>query len=420
MKKFLKITSLVLLILSFSSCTKQTPISPSIDNSLEMVNKNSIKTIPDINSIAFEWQRVQDPRVIGYNIYRSELTQNSSSLKLIKTIKDKYSSHFVDTKLKANTKYAYQISAISPTKESNSTDAYIVSTLSRINAIGFIQAVSNLPKKIKITWKPHNNQRIKYYEIQKLNTVLNSWEKLSKVQNRLQAEYIDKNLANAETRTYRVIAYDLENTVSAPSKEVSATTKSLPQSPTYVVATNHLAKQIRLSWEASTTKDVVKYVIYRSPFSTLGFTKLKEVAPTTRGITDFIKKDGKKYFYKVYAVDKDGLLSNQNISSTQGQTLEKPKAPIITLAQIQGNKAILRWVSPDKRAVAYNILKTPKINFLRNTTTKYTNVSQDYFEDVNIQNGIKYEYSIEAIDKNGLVSKQSDTKILKKFNPIVR
>ena len=33
----------------------------------------------------------------------------------------------------------------------------------------------NLPNRIKILWRPHPDQRIQYYRIEKFNTTLNEW-----------------------------------------------------------------------------------------------------------------------------------------------------------------------------------------------------------------------------------------------------
>ena len=63
MTHLLKATSLTALILIFSGCSDvfsglNTPTKAKINDSIETVDSNSIKSISDITSIGFEWQKV--------------------------------------------------------------------------------------------------------------------------------------------------------------------------------------------------------------------------------------------------------------------------------------------------------------------------------------------------------------------------
>ena len=89
-------------------------------------------------------------------------------------------------------------------------------------------------------------------------------------------------------------------------------------------------------------------------------------------------------------------------------TLNKPAKPVITLAQIQGNKAILNWSAGDKRAMSYNVYKTTEINFWEKKTEKFTDIKALRFEDHNIINGVQYKYSIQSNDEYGLMSEKTD------------
>ena len=148
MINLMKATSLTALLLLFSGCNNvfdnlSTPSTPKVNNAIEVVDFNSIKSIPDIVSIGFEWQKVNDAKVIGYNFYRTDLQKDGKTLKLVKSIDNRYATHYVDKDLEPNTKYAYQISAkVADGSESRTTEAYIVQTLPRIVPVSFAQAVS--------------------------------------------------------------------------------------------------------------------------------------------------------------------------------------------------------------------------------------------------------------------------------------
>jgi len=409
MTKLMKIASLTALILLVSGCTNQVnltqPKVPKIDESLEVVDSTSIRSIPDMNAVAFEWRKVDDPRVIGYHFYRANMQEEGTKLKLIDTIKNKYTTHYVDVDLKPNTKYVYKISAATDgEQESRTTNDYVVSTLPRFEGVSFIQAISNLPRQIKIIWRPHSNERVKAYKIERTSPESTEWENLDTIEGRLQAEYIDEDLDDNVIYNYRVTAITFDNISSSASAIVKAQTKPLPLGILGLKVTNNLPKKIALSWQASDSSDVIRYNIYRSSNSDSFFRNIKAVNAQTFQVEDFINEDGEVYFYKVSSVDKDGLESDLNINSTMGATLSKLNKPIITLAQIQGERAILNWQPGDNRAVSYNVFKTIKENFFKSKTIKFEGITNLRYEDKDIIRGVEYSYAIQSVDEFGIVS----------------
>ncbi|MFY9069158.1 fibronectin type III domain-containing protein [Aliarcobacter butzleri] len=417
MIKLMKNILLIALVLLFSACSDvfdsiSSPSTPKINNTVPTVNYSSIKSISDITSIGFEWQRVDDPRVVGYNFYRTDLQSGEKTLKLIRAIESRYTTHYVDKELEPKTKYAYQISSrLNDGSESVTTDAYVAETLPRIVPVNGAQAISNLPKKIKLLWQPHPDQRIQYYRVEKYNTTLNEWIYQATVNQRLSAEYLDTGLENNTTYQYRIKAFTFEDVESAPTKTLSAKTKPAPKSPTNVKASNNIPKKIFLTWSPSQNQDIIGYDIYRSSYSSFGFSKVTNVNSTTTEYTDSVDDDGRTYYYRIIAVDKDNLESADNITATKGMSLPKPIKPTITSAQIQGS-VNLSWQAGDNRAVSYNVVKKIKQNFFQYKTVIFNNISGTSFSDSDIVSGVDYKYSVQAIDEFGLVSENSDEKTL--------
>lgn len=343
MINLMKTTSLATLIVLFSGCgnimdTINPASKPKLDNSIEIVNYSSIKSIPDMANIGFEWEKVDDPKVIGYNFYRTELNnKDSNELKLVKVLDSKYATHYVDKGLEPKTKYAYQISSrIEGGYESKTTDAYIVETLPRITPVEFMQAISNLPHSVKLLWRPHPDKRVGYYRIEKYNTLINEWILLKTINERLQAEYVDTGLDNNTSYKYRIKAFSFDDVEAAPTKVVVGKTKALPSAPVNVRTTNSEPKKIVVSWNPSPTSDIVKYEIHRSTFSAFGFTKIKEVNANTLEYIDTTENSGKTYYYKIIAVDKDGLESNSD--SVQGMSFNTLSNPNSNLAKLEQNR----------------------------------------------------------------------------------
>ena len=414
MKNLVRASSLAALILLFSGCNNvfnnlNTPTKAKINETLEVVDFNSIKSISDITSVGFEWQKVDDSRINGYNFYRTDLQKDNKNLKLIKTIENRYATHYVDKDLEPNTKYAYQISAraIDGT-ESKSTEAYIAQTLPRIVPIDFVQAISQLPNRVKLLWRPHPDKRIEYYRIEKFNTTLNEWIHLKTVNQRLQVEYIDTGLDNNTNYKYRIKAFTFNHVESAPSPAVIGKTKALPSDPSNITATQNQVKKINISWNASQTSDIINYEIHRSSYSSLGFSKVATVNAETLNYSDKVDDNGRTYYYKILAIDKDQLVSPYNSKAVEGKTLDVPAKPVLTLAQIQGNKAILNWKAGDNRAVSYNVKKRIRLNFFEYKTINFNNINDLRFEDNDILSGVEYKYSVEANDEFGLISNKTD------------
>jgi len=253
MTKLMKLTSLTALILLISGCSQNslnTPKAPLVDNTLEAVDSSSIRSIADINAVAFEWRKVDDPRVVGYHFYRANTQKDGTKLKLIDTIENKYTTHYVDRNLKPNTKYIYKISSATEGKsESRTTNDYVVTTLPKMEGVSFIQAISNLPRQIKIIWRPHSNERVKSYVIQRSSPETMEWSRIGKVDGRLEAEYIDIDLDDNVIYNYRVIARTFDKITTVPSEIVKAQTKPLPQGILGLKATKEEPRKIVLNWK---------------------------------------------------------------------------------------------------------------------------------------------------------------------------
>lgn len=413
MIKYSKIALLPLLLILITGCSLKTklkdPNKPKIDTTLETVSPDSIKFIADITSLALEWKPVSDPRATGYNIYRMNTRDLKRDLKLIEHVENRFSSHYVDKRLTPSTEYTYAIAVTNAdNQESKATESIQVATLPSLEPVAFIQALSNQPRQVKILWRPHTNPSVSDYMIEKLisNGKNNKeWKPIKKLENRFNIEYIDSELKDNTTYVYRVKAITFEGAYSKPTLGVKATTKELPVEPTDLIATRHLPKRIHIKWTPSPTKDVIKYRIYRSNFENASYTFEKEVNKNTNEYTDKFEQDGKKVFYKVTALDVDGLETSLNVTAAMGQTLPKPRVPVITLAQIQDNRVILNWKPGDNRAVSFIVYKTISRGFFNNKTLKFINIRGNRYEDKDIEPNVEYTYAIQAVDQYSISSK---------------
>ena len=386
------------LSLLFTGCEKSldAPQNLAVDNSLQGVD--SLRTLPDIKQIAFEWTPIYADRVAGYNLYRME----GSSMKRVAVIKDKYVSHHVDTGLQPDTEYSYRMTTYSADKrESSPSPIVTVRTAGKIEPVEFVSAITGLPNRVKLVWKPHSAERVESYIIERNEFKKDKWEEIATVNGRLSAEYIDKDLKDNYVYRYQVKAKTFDGIVSKPSQMVEAHTKPLPLDIVGVKATNDLPKKILLTWTASTTNDFAHYKIYRSPNASFMYSYHGKT--TVPEFEDLINDNGKTYYYKVVAVDTDGLESKMPSGPIAGSTLASLRAPSVSSVRNDASSVSISW-GGDPNAVKYTVTRDGGGN-----KQTFTGVAESHFTDSTAVQGVAYKYNIIAIDKFGIASNPSDT-----------
>jgi fibronectin type 3 domain-containing protein len=388
------------------SQSPSTPITPKIDTNLPIIDYEKVRMLADIKSIALEWQGTSIEDAKGYYIYRSNLQKDGEQLKRVATIEDKYAKHWVDSDLEPETHYIYAISVAGPNgTESQPSRSKGVKTLPLLDSVSFIHATSYLPRKVRIEWRPHESYAVEKYIVERNTQKTSEWKEIATIKNRLNAEYIDNDLKDNATYTYRIKSVTFDNIISKPSVNVTATTKPLPTSVSELMATKDEPRKIVLAWVHSTQEDIVHYNVYFSSQADGSYQKLQTIPITSNRIEHLINEDAKTYYYKVTTVDKDGLETDiKLLPAAQGMTLSAPMQPTITLALIKDNTVILNWAKGDQRAKTYNIYKTQKTGLFDSETKVIKNVNDLRYEDTDVTRGVTYTYQIEAVDEFELVS----------------
>lgn len=391
----------MVLMLMISGCEKtlDTPKEPVVDSTLPRIE--TVRTLADITEIGFEWTPTYGDRVAGYYIYRLD----GSKMKKIATINDKYTSHYVDTKLTPDTQYSYRFTTFSEEKrESEPSQIVTANTIGTIESVSFVKAITGLPNRVKIVWKPHAMERVESYIIERNEFKSTKWEEVGKIDGRLNAEYIDAGLKDNYVYRYRVKVKTFDGIISKPSEIVEAHTKPLPKSLSGVQATTNLPKKIVLNWNPASESDFSHYKIYRSSNSTLFFSFHAKTKSTE--FEDLVSDNGKTYYYKVVAVDVDGLESKQQDNPIVGSTLASLTPPVVQSVKHDGRSIYISW-SGHENSVKYTVLRESQ-----NKKQSFTGIFESNYNDQDTVAGIEYKYNIIAIDKYGIASKPSDSVII--------
>ena len=397
-----------LLILSGCVGTSPTPNKETvIDSTLPVVELTRDGVYVDMEAIAFEWKSVSDPRVKGVYIYKSVPNKEevAGELKYFKTIDNRFTTHYTDVTVKPDTKYSYAFKTFSGDAEGRSSAIVDVKSLPVLESVSWLYSETGMPRTAKIIWRPHPNQSVKSYILERKTLEEEKWKTLIAIDGRLNAEYIDKNLKDNYVYEYRVRVKTYEGLVSFPSPVVKVVTKALPVGVTNIKTTLDLPKKINIAWDPTAIKDFQFYYLYRAD-SVDGNYKLIATLYNP-AFTDNVEEDGKSYFYRVSVVDKDGLESEHEKMSVQGMSIPKPDAPAVINANMINNKAELAWGRVDPRTTSYVVVKKTKKGWFDETVEEFVNIKNKKFIDSHMEDGTSYAYVVYAVDANGIKSNPS-------------
>jgi fibronectin type 3 domain-containing protein len=377
-----------------------------IDNTLPKVVLTKNGVITDMKTVAFEWKSVQDPRVKEIYIYkRSADTKVQNKLDFYDSINNRYATHYVDRDVEPGSVYSYAFRVVSDDAQGRLSQTHSVKTRPVLGSVSWIHSIAGLPRMAKILWRPHVSERVAAYIIERRAVEENKWSKLTELQGRLNAEYIDEGLQDNHVYFYRIKVKTYDDIVSPSSKVVKVVTKPLPKSIDNISASKDLPKAIKVTWSATNIKDFQHYNLYRSEDVDGSYELIAQLH--NNSYTDKIDEDGKVYFYKVSVVDKDGLESPYDNKTAMGMSLPKPKAPIITEAKFMGSRIELKWDKSDARVEHYIVVRKAKKGWFDEKKQEFKGIKTNFFIDEGIAPDTLYKYIVYGVDGHGLVSKPS-------------
>ena len=408
MKLSILITLFTVSIVIFSGCNTITPKpkeKAKIDKTLPVVSLTKNGIITDMKTVAFEWKSITDPRVNGIYVYKKMLNSDKKELEYYDTVNTRYSTHYVDRDVQPNTKYIYSFRTFAKDTQGINSKEFVVKTLPVIQSVSWIHSINGLPRIAKIIWRPHSSERVDAYIIERKTFEDKEWHQIDELSGRLNAEYIDEDLADNRVYLYRIRVKTYDNIISAPSAVVKSITKPLPESIQEISASKNLPKEIKITWSPSREKDFQRYYLYRSDNIDGSYELIAKLY--NNYFLDKIDEDGKRYFYRVSQIDKDGLESIHDKVTAMGMTLEKPSAPAVVEAKFLGNKIKLQWEKSDPRTRSYIVIRKSKKGWFDEVTKEFKGIKKNTFIDTDIEPDTLYTYNIYSVDDNAVVSKPS-------------
>jgi fibronectin type 3 domain-containing protein len=387
---------LLISLMIITGCAINKPAPKSNPNLPKVTN---FKAYPDRNAMALKWNVVKG--INGYFIQKYNFKTKKWDKTI--TINDPYQTLYVDTKLKPNTLYKYRIATFDKNKIPSLAIETQNKTLPSIAPVIPLEIKPLTKGEVKIIFRPHLNERVNSYIIQRFNDKIAKWINIATLKPRYNVEYIDKNLIDGKIYKYRIIAVTFDNLYSKPSKELVISTYPKPPIIKNIKASVDLPKKIKLSWYP--VPNTAYYKIYKKKF--LMFVPIAKTKNTF--YIDYINKDGDTEYYKVTAVSihqTESLLDKT--PEVMGKTLDIPAKPLVSI-NITDDGVEFVMNSPDDRAVKYLIVKESG-NILNKKEQKYV-VNGNRFLDRQIDKKHSITYKIYAIDKYGLISKPTEVEV---------
>ena len=407
MKLWILTTFYTVSILILSGCVgKPTPKKePTVDSTLPVVELTEHGVAIDSNAIAFEWNSIKDQRVKGIFVYKTSVKEKQATTEYYDTIDNRFTTHYVDAKVLPDTKYTYYFKTFSDDAQSAKSNLKVVNSLPVLESVSWIHSIQNMPRSAKIIWRPHTNEKVKAYIIERKTLEDDKWEVLDTVTKRLSAEYIDNDLKDKYVYKYRIRVLTYDDITSTPSQIVKVVTKALPKEVNNITATRDLPKKIKLAWDKTQTKDFSHYNLYRSTHADSSYEVIAKL--NNNYYVDECNEDAKQYFYRVSVVDKDELESLHNKKSIQGLTLSKPNAPSMIEVKYVDDKVSVFWSNVDSRTKSYILTKRSKKGWFDEVIEDFNGIKAQKFIDSKVEPNQTYYYKVFAVDENGIKSEPS-------------
>ena len=348
--------------------------------------------------ILLHWKpQAIDQDLVKFVLFRSENSDGDfKEIKRVSAAKREYE----DSGLKDNTSYYYKIKAIDKFGLESDFSREVFATTKDVPKTPInIVAESNLPKKIRLSWPFEAEEKDSLlFLIYKCETMTGSFKEIAKVKT---PEFIDPGLPDNKTFYYFVSVRDKDGLMSGPSEIVQATTKSLPQTVASVKTIPNQPRKVTVLWNKNPEPDIDHYNVYCATSTKGSFKKITETKETVfqdegngRGL-----KDSSTYFYKITAVDSDGLESDPSeISSATTKPL--PLTPEGVVVEYKNKALILSWPPVAGNDVyGYVVYKN-------NSKTEI--IKTNLWVDTAVIPGNNYHYQIATIDNEQLESLKSE------------
>jgi fibronectin type 3 domain-containing protein/TolB-like protein len=365
------------------------------------IGRIGIKSKVLVKKTAFSWDE-NEQKVSGYLIQRAASPDGPFT-----EVGKSRSPKFSESGLGDGDTYYYRIvKKYRGGLESKPSEPFSVTTEARPSIPEGLKTQSGLARRVKLEWAKPDERDISKFILYRSSAADGPYKKIATVKyNWLSSQsYVDRGLEDNTTYYYKIQAVDTSNLPSPMSAPVEAATKPSPAKPRGLVAASDRARGVPLEWERNPEKDITKYLVFFTDRKGGAFLRLGST-PENRFIHRNLK-DKSTYYYKIKALDRDNLESgfSNTVSAT---TKPRPVQPTGLEAESGLVKSVrLTWSqNPESDIDSYHIYRRAGA---RGTYEEVGRSGSPIYVDRGLLDGQKYQYTIKAVDVEGLSSDSSN------------
>lgn len=339
-------------------------------------------------SATIKWNKITG--ATGYYVYRKGGSLSDYTWKRIAVVNNGNTTTYVDkTATSSDWRYTYTVRAING--KNISSFIYNGVDFDYITAPTLKRAYSDA-SGMKIEWTASNSNITRYYVYRKNGT---NWKFIGQTTNKY---YIDTTAVSGNTYTYTVKGLSATNAGGYSASGITA--KFLGTAELNKLTFNSADRSV-LTWKPVT--GATGYEIYRKIGNAKNWTLItKTTNPKTTYYYDACKKtSGTIYTYTVRAFDSKNVRGFYDVDGTKAMFLSMP---VFTPQQIPTEDGSLcietKWEAVNG-ATAYNVYRRAPGGswiLLKRATTELN------YLDTAVECGIKYDYTIRALNASGDMS----------------
>ena len=337
-------------------------------------------TYSDSGKPKLTWNAVSG--ATSYRVFRSESRGTGYSLLGTTT-----ATSYTNTGAAVGKTYYYRVKAVNSVGTSGYSNIVSGKAKAAAPAAPSVTAGNSSTGKPQLTWKAVSGA-VKY-EVYRSTRQNSGYSLLGTT---TSTSYVNTGASTGTTYYYRVKAVNRNGMASGYSNIVSGKAKAAAPAAPSVTAGNSSTGKPRLTWKA--VSGATSYRIYRSESRGTGYSLLGTTSSTSYVNTGAAA--GKTYYYRVKAVNRDGMASGYSNIVSGKATLP---APVLNIGlSVSSGKPMLAWDAvpgatsyriyrSTSRGTGYSLLATT-------TSTSHVNTSA--------AKGTTYYYRVKACNAAGL------------------
>jgi fibronectin type 3 domain-containing protein len=362
-----------------------------------------------IREVPLSWQPLENPDVKGYKIFRR---RHEGKWAGVRSLKGGDLSSFTDTRLDDGETYEYRIIAFNRAGVEGPPTLATAVTKGPPSAVITLEAGSNHPRQVPLYWEPVREPEVKGYNIYRSEGPDGPFKPAGQAAGRDTESYLDQGsrrllggaggLEDGRMYFYRIRALNLVGLESGDSPLATAVTKPVPAAVAALQAGQLEVRMSTLTWQLNPEKDIDRYEIFLGTRENSVTRKTGEVSRGEGRYADEGLEDGRTYYYRVRAVDVDGLIGGFS-PVVSSKTKPVPRRPGGLAAVEDGGSILLTWhENPERDIARYLIFRS---GILSDKPLGEAALPPFIFQP---QEGGTYRLRVRAVDADGLESPPSE------------